>query len=141
MDEKKIAKRAKEIFVNGVCCSEAIVYAVAEEYDPDFAPKYMKMASGLCGGVGVGDLCGIITGGACAIGIVLGRESLSEPQKIKCSLISQNMAKRFKAEFELMNCNELKLSTPPNYGGVRNYCTYMVERGTEITVEIINEHL
>ena len=95
IDAVKAGKRALEIFESGVCCSEAVVYAIAETKELGNAILYTKMSSGLCGGMGLELACGVLTGGACAIGLYLGRNSLEEVPAVKCSTISKHLAAAF----------------------------------------------
>ena len=139
LDSQKTAARAKEIYTNGLCCSEAIVYALAEAKNPEKAIDYMKMASGLCGGMGVESACGVVTGGACGIGIYLGRDSLEKAQEVKCSGISKQFVNGFRSVFNETGCKELKALIPEGQPQ-RDYCAVLVEKGTELAADIINRN-
>ena len=132
----KISERAVELYLSGVCCSEAIVYAFAEMAGKD-AEEYMKMASGLCGGMGSGENCGVVTGCACAIGMYFGRSSLTKAPEKKCSAISKEFVSLFRQELQSIECNELvgelKLGTPEQ----RKRCADIVATGASVAVKTI----
>jgi C_GCAxxG_C_C family probable redox protein len=72
---QNLAQKVDEQFCDGYCCSEAIVIAATELYAPNI-PKELAhaAASGLCAGMGDKKAtCGVFTGGAVAIGLVLGK--------------------------------------------------------------------
>ena len=140
LDGKKLGERAREIFETGVCCSEAVVCAIAEALDPENTMAYVKMSSGLCGGMGVASVCGVVTGGSCAIAIALGRTSLTEEPAVKCSTITKNFFNVFEAEFTQTGCRELKACVPEGKP-VRQFCAVLVERGTELAAEVVNKNL
>ena len=139
LDGKKLGQRAREIFETGVCCSEAVVCAVAEVLEPENKMKYVRMASGFCGGMGVGSVCGVVTGGACAIAIAFGRRDLTEEPKPKCADIVKHFYKAFEDEFTQTGCKELKLCAPEAQP-VRTFCAGLVERGAELAVEVVNNN-
>jgi C_GCAxxG_C_C family probable redox protein len=138
IDADSVARRASEIYASGVCCSESVVYAFAEIYDPENVHKYLRMASGLCGGMGTAATCGIVTGGACVIGMFLGRDSIEETPLLKCSSISKVYYKMFLEKFNETGCKELKAYAPKG-APVRGYCQSLVEGGCYMLAELINE--
>ncbi|MDR2870657.1 MAG: C-GCAxxG-C-C family protein [Deferribacteraceae bacterium] len=130
--------RAAEIFKTGVCCSESIVHTFAEDVDPENAMKYTRMSSGLCGGMGCAAVCGVVTGGACAIGLYFGRDNIEEAQAVKCSTISKLFVKAFQDEFRETGCKELKTAVPADYqGNTRAFCAHIVQWGAEKVAEIV----
>lgn len=79
-----LGERVEEHFRNGLCCSEALVMATVEFYAPHvpFEVAY-GVSAGLCGGMGgKRATCGVFTGGAVALGLVLGRGS-KQDQRIR----------------------------------------------------------
>jgi C_GCAxxG_C_C family probable redox protein len=79
-----LAQKVEEKFCDGYCCSEALVIATTELYAHDI-PKELAHAasSGLCGGMGNKKAtCGVFTGGALAIGLVLGK-GVKKDKRIK----------------------------------------------------------
>jgi len=71
----------------GYCCSEAILMAATERFLPASDVDAQAIAGGLCGGMGNHKVtCGVFTGGASAIGLVLrshqGRHNKAEVRKL-----------------------------------------------------------
>ena len=84
-----LALKVDQQFCDGYCCSEAIVIATTELYAPEI-PKQLAHAasSGLCGGMGDKKAtCGVFTGGAIAIGLVLGTGIKKDKQIKKLSAL------------------------------------------------------
>ena len=81
---KSLGDQVDGYFTQGYCCSESIVMAVVDEYCPEVSPELaMAASSGLCGGMGSKQAtCGVFTGGAIALGLVLGKGQKKD-KKIK----------------------------------------------------------
>ncbi len=136
----KISERAVELYMGGICCSEAIVYAFAEAAGKN-AEEYMKIASGLCGGMGCAENCGVVTGGACAIGMFLGRDSLTETPKKKCSTISKEYVALFREGLRSIQCDELVGDIQHGTPEQRVKCSGIVGAGARLAADVINKHL
>lgn len=72
---KKIRNEAEELYDNGTFfCSEAVVTVINNYLGQPYHPDVVKMASGFPIGMGkAGCLCGAVSGGQMALGIVYGR--------------------------------------------------------------------
>ena len=70
-----LGKKVDNYFNQGYCCSESIVKAAVDEYCPEFSSDVaLAVSSGLCGGMGSKQAtCGVFTGGAVALGLVMGK--------------------------------------------------------------------
>jgi len=81
---QNLAQKVEEQFCDGYCCSEALVIATADRYAPNIPKTIAHAAStGLCGGMGDKKAtCGVFTGGAVAIGLVLGK-GVKKDKRIK----------------------------------------------------------
>ena len=73
---KKIREDSEELFENGTFfCSEAVLTVINNYLGQPYHPDVVKMASGFPIGMGkAGCLCGAVSGGQMALGIVYGRE-------------------------------------------------------------------
>ena len=140
LNAKNISEKVSDIYNRGLCCSEAIVYVFAEEAGKN-AAEYMKMASGLCGGMGIGDICGAVTGGVCAIGIYLGRDSVSTAPQKKCSALSKEFISIFRKELQNIKCHELLGGLKFGIPEQRLKCSGIVLAATNFAVELINKNL
>jgi C_GCAxxG_C_C family probable redox protein len=86
---QNLAQKVDEQFCDGYCCSEAIVIATTELYAPNVSKELAQAASsGLCGGMGGKKAtCGVFTGGAVAIGLVLGKGTKKDKRIKKLSAL------------------------------------------------------
>ena len=70
----KIAKDAEDLFRGGFFCSEAVVSSIRSNFEMDVPEEVIAMASGFPIGIGRSKcLCGAVSGGVMAIGLVFGR--------------------------------------------------------------------
>ncbi len=78
----KVQANAEELFRSGTYfCSEAVLQTINELLDKPFDENIVKLASGFPIGLGkAGCLCGAVSGGEMALGIVYGRVE-GEPMK------------------------------------------------------------
>jgi C_GCAxxG_C_C family probable redox protein len=83
-DVNELPQLVEKQFRDGYCCSEAIVMATTKLFSPDIPEHFAHAAaSGLCGGMGDKQAtCGVFTGGAVAIGLVLGK-GVKKDKRIK----------------------------------------------------------
>lgn len=56
-------------------CAEAVLEVVREYFAPEMPSSVVRMASGFGGGSGAGCICGAVSGGTLALGMVLGDRS------------------------------------------------------------------
>ena len=77
----KIAKDAEDLFRGGFFCSEAVVSSIRSNFEMDVPEEVIAMASGFPIGIGRSKcLCGAVSGGVMAIGLVFGRTVQKDPQ-------------------------------------------------------------
>jgi C_GCAxxG_C_C family probable redox protein len=95
-------------------CCESVLLIVDEKHPlPGLNSAVMKTASNLGGGVaGVGSICGAITGGAMAIGLIMGTEGIEPPQKfdemrVKERKITLELIDAFNKKWGNINCSDL----------------------------------
>jgi C_GCAxxG_C_C family probable redox protein len=110
----QVAQRSGELFDQGLCCAESVLQAFAESCGirSEFIPK---IATGMCAGIArTGGICGAVSGGVLAIGMITGRgnaqESREENHRIVRLFLDECVAK-----FGSMNCEKLigcRLDTP-----------------------------
>ena len=70
-----IQENAFQYFISGLHCAESIARAILEHYGEFYNPEWIKAASAFQGGIGKckQDVCGALTGGVVALGILKGR--------------------------------------------------------------------
>lgn len=114
------AERAKEYFLAGYACSQAVALAFA-----DVCGLEEKMISKIMlpFGGGVGRLrltCGAVSGMAAVLGLVFAGEENSPENKKQIYSIVQELCGKFKAEYGSLICAELLsgMKLPVEVGGV-----------------------
>ncbi|MDA8408349.1 MAG: C-GCAxxG-C-C family protein [Deltaproteobacteria bacterium] len=79
MTAKVVEKRSGELFDSGFRCAESVLLAVAEHAGIQ-SPFIPKISTGFCGGMSHSKgVCGAVTGGVMALGMILGRTSADMP--------------------------------------------------------------
>ncbi len=101
----QIQKHAEELFRSGTYfCSEAVVQTINEALEEPFAKEVVKMASGFPIGMGkAGCLCGAVSGGQMALGMVYGRVE-GEPMHEKMFEVSKGLHDYIKDEYKSTCC-------------------------------------
>ncbi|MBF0136533.1 MAG: C_GCAxxG_C_C family protein [Magnetococcales bacterium] len=137
----KIGERAEALYGEGLCCSESIFLAVVESLgeNPDVARTMVPVASGLCGGMGNRNAtCGVYTGGAVAIGLLRGRSSPLDKDKLTRTLTAR-FQEQLLAEAGALRCQDLL----DKFGPIRNIgkrlCRKLTRQGAEILAKTILE--
>lgn len=103
--------KAKELFLQGLNCAQAVFCAYAEEYGVDRATAE-KISCGLGGGVGrTREVCGAVTGASLVLGLRHG------PDKAAVYPFVQKLCERFRNETGSTVCRELLAGTGASTGG------------------------
>ena len=93
----KIAKDAEDLVRGGFFCSEAVVSSIRSNFEMDVPEEVIAMASGFPIGIGRSKcLCGAVSGGVMAIGLVFGRTVQKDPQVEQTLLLSKELHDWFK---------------------------------------------
>ena len=113
------AEKAKEYFLQGYACSQAVALAFADVtgVDEDVISKMMLSFGG-----GLGRLrltCGAISGMAAIVGLTFAEAENSPENKKKTYAIVQELCAKFKDEFGSLVCGELLsgMKVPVQVGG------------------------
>lgn len=101
-------RKAKELFLEGYNCAQAVVLAFAEEYGMT-REMAAKLASSLGGGVGgMRDICGAVSGMALAAGLICGYDDPgATTEKAEHYARIQEMAARFREKRGTLLCRDL----------------------------------
>ena len=121
-----------------------MLLAVAEHKDihSELIPR---IATGFCSGMArTGGMCGAVTGGVMAIGLLLGRNTPQEPVDRSYEAVRAFM-QRFEARFGSLNCQELTgvhLGTPEGQAAFKaknqiEQCIDYVGEAARMVVEIV----
>lgn len=93
----KITKDAEDLFRSGFFCSEAVVSSIRSNFEIDVPEAVISMASGFPVGIGRSKcLCGAVSGGVMAIGLVFGRTVQKDPQVEETMRLSKELHDWFK---------------------------------------------
>ncbi|MBC8211356.1 MAG: C_GCAxxG_C_C family protein [Gammaproteobacteria bacterium] len=134
-----IKSTAEHYFNEGFCCSEAIVLATVDHYQlPHSAQLAQASASGLCGGMGGQQAsCGVFTGGALAIGLVMAK-GVKKDARIKA--LSAHYFEQLEQHAGGHQCQQLKKQMGlKNWNGSR--CRQLTADGGAILQSILEAEL
>lgn len=93
----KVAKDAEDLFRGGFFCSEAVVSSIRSNFELDVPEEVIAMASGFPVGIGRSKcLCGAVSGGVMAIGLIFGRTVQKDPQVEQTLALSKELHDWFK---------------------------------------------
>jgi C_GCAxxG_C_C family probable redox protein len=101
----KVQANAEELFRSGTYfCSEAVVQTINEFLGKPYEENVVKLASGFPIGMGkAGCLCGAVSGGQMALGMVYGRVE-GEPMQDKMFEVSKELHDYVKDEYKSTCC-------------------------------------
>ena len=106
MTAKAVEKRAKELFRSGFRCAESVLQAVGEHAGIQ-SPLIPKISTGFCGGISRSKgLCGAVSGGVMALGMILGRNSADMPVDNIYGKV-QEFLRAFENQYGSNNCFDL----------------------------------
>jgi len=108
------AQRSRAYFESGLYCAESVLKAIAD--DGGISSKQIpRIATGFCGGMALtGGVCGALTGGIMALGLLYGRDSGAESRD-RVYDRTQRLIEAFEHRFGSTNCTILlgcDISTP-----------------------------
>jgi C_GCAxxG_C_C family probable redox protein len=114
------SEEAVKKFVDGYNCAQSVLYSYAEKIGitGDLA---LKAACGFGGGMGrKQEVCGAVSGGILALGLMYGRGENDDKQKLEVTYARvRDLIDKFKARHETVNCKELldgcNLMTPEGH--------------------------
>jgi C_GCAxxG_C_C family probable redox protein len=141
------AKRSGELFEQGFCCAESVLQTVAESRDihSDLIPR---IATGLCAGISrTGGICGAVSGGVLAIGMITGRSSVGDSREDNYRL-TRAFLSGCEAKFGSTNCEELlgcRLDTPEGQQffkehNLRQKCAGFTQEAARMASALLEEH-
>ena len=143
------AERAKEYFLHGYACSQAVALAFADLMNMD-EETISKITLPFGGGLGRLRLtCGAVSGMALVIGALCSKSENTPENKKEVYAITQELCKKFQAETGSLICGELlsQMKVPVEVGGTAEPRTqeYYKKRScadmVALAVEILEEYL
>jgi C_GCAxxG_C_C family probable redox protein len=97
-------------------CAQAVFSAFAEPMGMDYKTA-VKLTAGFGGGMGMGSVCGAVTGAFMAIGLKFG--GVDPKAKEQTSRLIRELVRRIKAQHRSVNCRELLGCDPSSPEGRR----------------------
>jgi len=140
----KVRARAEELFrTGGFCCSEAIVYSIRENIDPDMPISLVAAASGFKCGVGGSEcLCGTISGAVMSLGYFFGRTEPKDPKALKCVDLADELQESFrKGHKGVLCCEVYTRGMDKSKGEHMAQCVVFTGEMAEKAAEIITREL
>lgn len=130
-------------FGKGHSCAQAVFSAFAEQLGMDYQMA-VRVSAGFGGGMGMGGVCGTVSGAYMAIGLKFG--GMDAKAKEQTSKVTRQFVERFKAQHHCLTCRELmgldvttpegrKLSKEKNLRAT--VCTGVVRDAANILAELL----
>jgi len=91
-------------FGKGHSCAQAVFSAFAEQIGMDYQTA-VKLTAGFGGGMGMGGVCGVVSGAYMAIGLKFG--GIDPKAKEQAAKVTREFTQRFKARHRALNCRDL----------------------------------
>lgn len=99
MGTNETIDQIKELKLKGFFCSQ-IMMMMGLELQGKTNPDLIRSMNALAGGLGFsGEICGVLTGGACLLGLYAGKGTVDELQSPELDFMVQDLVKWFKEEY------------------------------------------
>ncbi|EHL06513.1 oxidoreductase [Desulfitobacterium hafniense DP7] len=99
--------RLFQLAAQGFCCSQILLMIGLEDQGKE-APELIRAMHGLCGGMGrSGATCGVLTGGACLIGLAAGKGTVSEQAHPRIHRMVQEFLEWFEETYGSLLCEDI----------------------------------
>jgi C_GCAxxG_C_C family probable redox protein len=99
---QQVADEAEKLYRSGkLHCAEAVLAAVKNQFAPEVSDVVVQMASGFGRGSGAGCICGAISGGTMAFGLV------TEGDRKQAAALTKELQEWFVAEYGATCCRTL----------------------------------
>lgn len=106
---QQVADEAEKFYRSGKYhCAEAVLAAVKNRFAPDIPDAVLQMASGFGGGSGAGCICGAVSGGTMAFGLV------AEGDRKQAGALTKELQSWFKEEYGTTCCRTLTANGKKN---------------------------
>lgn len=139
VEVKPVEEKARDYFIYGYHCSEALLKAFNEAYNLKLDPKALRMATGLGAGFGKAKCsCGSLTGGVLVLGTLYGRTDPKKDDGLVFDL-SKELHDRFVENFRNTCCRVLTRKVKWGHPDHVAQCSEYVYTSAKILKEIIKE--
>lgn len=112
LDKKELYRQAEELhqaYAEPMNCSERVFLVLHRLMETDIPAETVCTMSGFGGGVGGtrDNVCGAVSGGVAAIGLVHGRRNPPEGSREHTYEVAREYVSRFRTAFGMTGCQEL----------------------------------
>lgn len=129
---------AKQYFLNGYSCSEAVVKAaILKGYATEEA---LSIATSFSGGMGVRCLCGAVAGAQIVIGSLFGKKE-NERDGLKARALAKEFSLKFAEKYKVNCCKVLSAGFDFASSERKQHCSSMVEFSASLLESILKENL
>lgn len=136
--QREIAETAKNYFIAGYHCSEAIMKTFNDAYRLNYPKRVIKMATGLGGGMGKAKCsCGCVTTGSIILSSIYGRNELHMDDSMAFDL-ARELNERFKQEFKVTCCIALTRKAQWGHPSHTRICSNYVYQASLILADIMD---
>lgn len=136
---KSVEEQARDYFIYGYHCSEAVLKAFNEYYDMKLSKKVLRMATGLGAGLGKAKCCcGTLTAGTLVLSSFYGRTDPRKDDGLAFDL-AKELHNRFIAQFKHSCCRVLSKNVKWGHPDHTKQCSQYVYTASKIVREIIEE--
>lgn len=99
---EQVAAEAESLYRSGkMHCAESVLASVKNQFAPHIPDAVVQMASGFGGGSGAGCICGAVSGGTMALGLV------TNGDRKAASAMTKELHEWFKKEYRVTCCKVL----------------------------------
>lgn len=140
---------AQDYFRRGFNCCQSVLLAFRQEIGLE-EQRLLDLSGGFGGGAGSGELCGAITGGVMALGLLTPVDRAEPVQsKRRSAALARELQERFRARFARVRCHELLHETAgfvpddrtpaAKAMGLSKHCEIMVITAVELVEQLLAE--
>lgn len=132
----EVGQQAYQLMKQGYHCSEAVALAVGERVFGQVNPIVVKAADGFAGGVGStrSELCGALSGGVIALGLLFGRITAEEDDKHLLALVKE-LRDTFRQHFGETQCRPIREEAKGSDGS--GSCAPVAQAAAAMTMQVI----
>ena len=112
-------------------CAEKILYGANAAYGIGLGKDALRVSAGFGGGMGVEDLCGIVTGGVMALSLLFVKDRGHEGPRIK--ELTGEWFQKMNETFSSVNCASLKAK----YRSPERGCANLILSAAKVLDEIV----
>jgi C_GCAxxG_C_C family probable redox protein len=124
---QQVAEQAEQFYRTGkMHCAEAVLAAVKNGFAPQLSDDVVRLAAGCGGGSGAGCICGAVSGGTMALGLVM------DGDRKAVAAMTKELHEWFKQQNGVTCC---KVLTAKGKGGCLNLTTSVAGKVAELIEE------